>query len=322
MIGVPVFFGYILLQGDDDPSASESLIVGSAATGMAGDDMGGGAMGGGDAAGATVTIQPGTAQAPGGAPTAVLPDGVRAFAEIQATDIVIEPDPSGAGAVLRVETSIDVACAVAFGPAADFGSLATDTDMAGGGHSNHHPLMRGLVADTTYFYVLSAIGPDGSLYQSQKMQFTYTGGAAPAAVPPVPSLQPPAPNVADLATVTDVSSEYSASFVGANAMDGSLSTEWSSAGDGDGAYIVLDFGELMLIEGVGFRTREMSDGTSITTSFTATVDGKVYGPFPAGPGLSVALLQATGETVRIDVETSTGGNTGAVEIEVYGESER
>ena len=98
-----------------------------------------------------------------------------------------------------------------------------------------------------------------------------------------------------------------------------MATEWSSAGDGDDTFIVLDFGEEMRIQGVGFRTREMTDGTAITTSFTVTVDGRTYGPFEAGPGLAIGVFDVVGTTVRVDVETSTGGNTGAVEIEVYGE---
>ena len=62
----------------------------------------------------------------------------------------------------------------------------------------------------------------------------------------------------------------------------------------------------------------MSDGTSITTSFTVSVDGgSLLGPFDAGVGLAVGEFAATGRVVRIDVETSTGGNTGAVEIEIY-----
>jgi hypothetical protein len=66
----------------------------------------------------------------------------------------------------------------------------------------------------------------------------------------------------------------------------------------------------------------MTDGTSITLSFTVTVDGvTTYGPFEAGPGLAVALVEFSGYELRFDVETSTGGNTGAIEVEVYGEAE-
>jgi hypothetical protein len=215
---------------------------------------------------------------------------------------------------LRVNTTEEVACAVAYGPTASLGLIATDTDMAGGGHTDHQPLMRGLVPGSTYWYQVSAIAADGRLYQSGVMTFDYDADAAGP-----PAVEPPAPNVADMASVSDVSSSFSDAYGGRNAIDGDLSTEWSSAGDGDDAYIVLDFGEDMQIEGVGFRTRSMTDGTSITTSYTVTIDGKTYGPFDAGPGLSVGLLDALGGVVRFDVETSTGGNTGAIEVEVYGQ---
>lgn len=121
------------------------------------------------------------------------------------------------------------------------------------------------------------------------------------------------------ATVVETSSEFNADFAGAKAIDGSLSTEWSSMGDGDGAYIVIDLGTAMEITGIGFRTREMSDGTSITNTYTVSVDGAdVIGPFDAGIGFSVSDFAAVGQVVRIDMHTTTGGNTGAVEIEIYG----
>lgn len=62
----------------------------------------------------------------------------------------------------------------------------------------------------------------------------------------------------------------------------------------------------------------MSDGTALTTSYTVTVDSsRTYGPFQAEPGLAVANVSFTGRMVRFDVQTSTGGNAGAVEVEVY-----
>jgi hypothetical protein len=303
VIVIPVLIAFYFLRNTGSDTAS---IVGDTPAGQTA-GMGGG-MGGSD----TDSESSSTDVA------AVVADaeGVGDFTEIQATDIIIEPDSAGDGAVLRVVTSLDVACAVSYGPTAELGSIATDTDMAGGGHTNHQPLMVGLEAGKTYSYQVSAIAPDGALYQSELMQFTYEPGAAAAQ-----AVAPPADNVAHLARVSDVSSEYSEAFAGANAIDGDRSTEWSSAGDGDDAYIVVEFVEDMRIEGVGFRTREMTDGTSITTSFTATVNGRVYGPFEAGPGLSIGLFDTVGTVVRVDVETSTGGNTGAIEIEVYGQTD-
>ena len=289
VIAVPVFLGYLLLRDNAAPSATDS------GTEMADSGMGGGGATDGETA-------------------ETRPEGVGDFSEIQATDIVVEAGPVAGSAVLTVTTSIDVACAVSYGQTQALGSLATDTDMVGGGHADHHPVLTGLNSDTTYWYQLSGIAEDGSLYQSDLMQFTTGAGSGP-----VDAIPPPGPNVAGDATVTDVSSEYSDAYAGANAIDGDLSTEWSSAGDGDDAFIVLDFGEDMLVNGVGFRTREMSDGTSITTTFTVTVGGRTHGPFEAGPGLAVALVDFEGQVVRFDVDTSTGGNTGAVEVEVYGE---
>ncbi len=269
---VPVIAGIALLGGDDDADSGT------------GDGMGAAAASG----------------------------DVRDFADIQASDVVItfdDADPSSG--LLEVTTSIDVVCAVAYGPTGDYGFLATDTDMAGGGHIDHHPTMLGLEPDTTYFYRLQGVGPDGAIYVSEQMTFRTPaagGAAAPARA-----------NLAIGAAIVDVSSEFSASFAAANAVDGSLASEWSSRGDGDDAYVTIDLGAETDVTGVGFRTREMSDGTSITTSFTVTVDGaETFGPFEAGPGLAVADVAFTGRTIRFDVETSTGGNTGAVEIEVYG----
>lgn len=295
LIAVPVLIGFIFLTGGDDSSSD-----GSGSANTAG-DMGGSV--GGDIGG-----------------------GILNFSQIQASDPFVTSDGSGSAAVLRVTTSIEAACAVAYGPTNVLGSLATDTDMAGGGHTNHAPVMTGLQPGTTYFYRIMGVGPDGRIYQSDLRSFTFDPGetdasAAPPDVSAAPAVEPPAPNVASMASVTDVSSEFSAAYGGRNAVDGDLSTEWSSAGDGDDAYIVLDFGETMVVKGVGFRTREMSDGTSITTSFTVTVDGTPYGPFEAGPGLAVGLAEFSGQVIRFDVETSTGGNTGAVEVEVYGETD-
>lgn len=295
LIAVPVLGGYLLIRGDS--SASTDTATNSAS------DMRSSGMGSSDMGGSTDSA------------VAVLPPGVLPFSTIQANDITIEP--SGGGAVLRVNTTIDVACAVAYGPTDALGSLATDTDMAGGGHSVHQPAMKGLVSGATYFYRIQATGPDGALYQSDLMSFVQSGDSGGAE--PIP---PPAPNVAYMARVTDVSSEYSDAFAGQNAVDEDPSTEWSTAGDGDDAFIVLEFSDEMVVQGVGFRTREMTDGTSITLSYTVTVDGKTtFGPFDAGPGLAVGLAEFRGYEIRFDVETSTGGNTGAVEVEVYGEEE-
>jgi hypothetical protein len=237
------------------------------------------------------------------------------FSEIQLGDIVLEFD--GSTATLLVTTSIDVVCAVAYGPTAALGLLATDTDMAGGGHSDHHPMLPGLEAGEHYSYRLQGVGADGTLYASELMTFVVP--SADGSGDTSSGFSPESPNVAVGAAVTSVSSEFSDSFAAHLALDGDLATEWSSAGDGDEAFIEFDLGETMVIEAIGFRTRQMSDGTSITTSFTVDVDAETHGPFDSGPGLVLAPLDAVGRLIRVDVHTSTGGNTGAIEVEVFGE---
>lgn len=234
--------------------------------------------------------------------------GVRdLLAIVEDGDIDVVANGDGT-ATIRLRTSIEVVCAVSYGTTEALGAIATDTDMAGGGHTDHHPLLVNLEPNTDYFYRLNAIGPEGELYTTELRAFT-NGLNQQAA---------PGTNVAPSGTVVDVSSEFSSSFEAAFAIDGDRATEWSSRGDGDDAYIVVDLGRAVELSGVGFRTREMSDGTSITTSFTVSVDGGApFGPFEAGVGLAVGEFTATGRIVRVDVETSTGGNTGAVEVEIY-----
>ena len=236
------------------------------------------------------------------------PAHVRDLESIVDGEIVVQVHGDGT-ATVHVDTTLDLVCAVAFGTTEALGFVATDDDMAGGGHANHHPLLVGLQENTDYFYKLQGIGPDGTLYVGELATFR-NGPHIDAA---------PSSNLAVEASVTDVSSEFSSQFGAGRAIDGERSTQWSSAGDGDDAYIVIDLGAEADLAGVGFRTREMSDGTSITTSFTVIIDGAApLGPFASGPGLAVAAFVARGQLVRIDVATSTGGNTGAIEIEIYG----
>ncbi len=236
------------------------------------------------------------------------PDSAMPFTAIQAGQVVISPEVGGKTATLQVSTTIDAVCAVAYGETPDLGALATDQDMSAGPHDRHAAVMRGLKPDTTYFYRLQGVGVDGRLYQSPLL--TFKTAAA--------STQSSSQNIAAGARVVEVSSEFSQSFAGRNAVDGDGGTEWSSRGDGDRAYITIDLGRPRNITGVAFITRAMSDGTAITRSFTVTVDGKdTYGPFPASPQGEPAQVSFTGQVLRFSVAESTGGNTGAVEVEVY-----
>jgi hypothetical protein len=226
------------------------------------------------------------------------------FAEIQASPVVITPDASGRFAVLEVDTATDVACSVVYGTDTSFGQIAVDSDMDGGAHADHHPVMGGLEPGTDYVYRLQGTAADGSMYVSEVMTFT-----TPAAVA----------GPADLslgAAVTGASSEWSDAFAAANAFDGDPTTQWSSRGDGDDAWVEIDLGEPQAIGKVVFRSRSMDDGTAITHTYTVSADGERFGPFEAEVEVP---LQTTAQVLRFEVETSTGGNTGAIDIAILAE---
>jgi F5/8 type C domain len=227
------------------------------------------------------------------------------FSTIEATPITVTPDPGGRSAILEVETTIDVACSVVYGTDAAFGSIAVDSDMNGGAHADHHPVMGGLTPDTEYLYRVQGTATDGTIYMSDVMSFR---------TPPAPTGGPP--NLALDAVVTGVSSEFSSAFTAANAFDGDGSTEWSSAGDGDDAWIEIDLGSPRQVAEVIFHTRAMSDGSSITQTYQITADGAIIGQFSAD---EPAELDTEAQVLRFDVLSSSGGNTGAVEIEVLGQ---
>lgn len=207
----------------------------------------------------------------GCSPTQLEEDDIGDLAEIAESDPVIEFDPSGTSATVRITTTVNAVCAVTYGIDGPFGSIATARDMgAGGGHSDHQAVMTGLQPATEYQYQLQGVAADGKLYRSEVRTFT-TPSATTGAF---------GFNVAIGAEVRDASSEFSVDFVAANAVDGDFATEWSSLGDGDEAFITIDLGGPVAIKAVGFRTRTMGDGSATTETFTVEVDSTVYGPFP------------------------------------------
>ncbi len=247
----------------------------------------------------------------GGSATSAAGDQeVRAAEQIFVEDPVVVPDVSGTFATLRVSTDLDMACAVVFGQDESLGDgIATDADMGGGAHTDHEAVISGLQPDTDYFYRVQGSGADGRLYRSELMSFR---------TPPADATSTPGENVALGSEVVAVSAEFSDAFAAANAVDGDLATEWSSRGDGDDASITINLGRQVSVVGVALRSRSMSDGTSIMERFSVTVDGgETYGPFDAGTTFMVNDVQFTGQVLRIDAERTTGGNTGAAEIEVY-----
>jgi hypothetical protein len=240
---------------------------------------------------------------------------VRPFEEIQDSDLVFENDPTFPGrGVFHLTTTEPAICAIVWGATEALGNFNNSLNMNGTGIVQHDVFLPGAEPGKTYFYQLQGSTADGSLFQSELMTFT---------LPESDAVQSDAgqigTNLAPGGTISGVSSEFSAAWAGPNAIDDDLSTEWSSAGDGDESFITIDLGETQAVAAFEFLTRTMADGTATTTTYTVTVDdGEVLGPFPAGNPADPQRTEVdlSGRTFRFEVTDSTGGNTGAIEIRV------
>lgn len=243
---------------------------------------------------------------------------VRPFEEIQDSPMTFEADPlDPSRGIFRVTTTEAAICAIVWGETDALGRFNNSLAMDGTGIIQHDVALPDLEQGREYVYLLQGTTADGTLFRSELDTFTIPVTDAPAAEPE-PDL---GPNLAMDASIAEVSSEFGDAFAAANAIDGDLASEWSSREDGDDAFITLDLGTEVAVTGVAFLTRSMADGSAITETFTVTTDGgEVLGPFPAGNPAQARIteIDATATTLRFEVATSTGGNVGAVEIEVYG----
>jgi hypothetical protein len=220
---------------------------------------------------------------------------------------------------VELETRVPVVCAVVFGTTTAYGGIATDSDMAGGAHTMHHPALRGLQPDTMYQLRMQGVAADGTLYVGDNVILR-----TPAALT---SARPLGKNVALAsagASVRAVSSNFgggnnSSAYGALKAIDGDPATEWSSNGDGDKAWIEIDLGKPQALTALGFYTRTMGTTAQIASFQVKTDSGAVLGPFtiPDAKSIYYFPVSATARTLRFEVLKSSGGNTGASEIEVY-----
>lgn len=270
---------------------------------------------------ATATATPTADSGPAAVPT--ISAGVRPLSDI----LVSGPDFTNLqprSVTVLLNTTIPVVCAAVYGTSNSYGLLATDSDMAATGHRDHHPLLTNLEPDTEYHIRLQGIGPDGTLYQSQD----YT-----VRTPPAQADEPQRPSGENLALssngarIAGVSSNFGGggndTTYGANkAIDGRLDTEWSSDGDGDAAWIDIQLAGITHITTIGFRTRTMGTSAQIIT-FRVMADGRTVGSFTLDGATSVHYFETdiTAQRLRFEAVETSGGNTGAVEIEIYGELE-
>ncbi len=244
---------------------------------------------------------------------------VRDFGEIQSSDFEFTVDAGGV-ARMQVTTNIEAVCSIAWGETDALGTIGTDLDMAGGAHNRHEVVLVGAEPGKTYSFRVQGATADGALYQSPISTFTLPEAPSGGGV----GMGDHGENIARGARVVEVSSTFSAAWSGENAVDGDMSSEWATKGNGDDAYIEIDLGSQRQVIGVEFITRTMGDGTATTTEYTVTVDGgETLGPFPAGDPSDTRFADAvfTGRVLRFEVVSSTGGNTGAIEVRAFAPSD-
>jgi hypothetical protein len=192
--------------------------------------------------------------------------------------------------------------------------------MAGGPHENHHPLLSGLQPDTDYHVRLQGVGQDGTLYRSQDYTFRTPKGDESETRPAGTNLA----LVAGGAKIAGVSSNYGGDNTGSyganNAIDGNPATQWSSNGDGNKAWIEIELPAKAHITNIGFWSRTMGSSAEIRTFRVIADGGQAYGPFTLADAGSIHYFATdfTAQRLRFEAVDTSGGNTGAVEIEVYG----
>lgn len=244
---------------------------------------------------------------------------LQAFAEVQATDFVFEADAADPGrGIFRVRTTEPMICAIVWGETTDFGNFNNSLSMNGTGIVDHDVALPGASAGTTYFFRVQGTTADGSQYRSEIGTFVIPESDVGSSSAPAVEV---GENLALGASVVAASSVFGSGWEPVNAIDGDNSTEWATSGDGNAASITIDLGEPEALAAVEFVTRSMLDGSAVTETFTVTIDGgDTLGPFPAGNPANrrPAVIDATGRQITFDVESSTGGNVGAVEIGIYG----
>lgn len=243
------------------------------------------------------------------------------FIDVRAQDL------GATSATIRFNTSVATTCEVEYGLAADaLGQVATDPMMGGDYVVEHEVTLAGLTPGTTHYYRARGTTPAGETYWSAVHEFA--------------TLEVPEIGDAGLvnyalsaqgASIRAVSSNFAGAandetWGAAFAVDGELATEWATDGDGDDAALAVDFSAAREISRFVFRSRKMPDGTSIIASvrlvFETAADEVVMGPFATPDPEQIytfdfpAAVVATG--VRFTTVATTGGNTGAKEIQFWG----
>jgi hypothetical protein len=232
---------------------------------------------------------------------------------------VVDVGPHSARVLFR--SGEPIVCNIAYGASRGYGRL---TLMAMTGPLTDHDVqILGLEPETSYHFRITVTDREANVYQSGDYSFTTAVGDD--------ARKPSGRNVASVeagARIVGVSSNWASgdldsSFGGNNAIDGNSASEWSSDGDGDSAWIEIELAQVFDVRAIGFWTRTMGASAQVLT-FTVLADGgERFGPFelPDAATMYVFDMAARTQKLRFEVDASSGGNTGAVEIEVYANDE-
>lgn len=240
------------------------------------------------------------------------------FALVQENEFTFESDPADPGrGIFHVRTTEPMICTIVWGETEELGNFNNSLAMNGTGIIPHDVVLPGAEAGKTYFFRVQGSTANGNQYRSELGTFTLPEAEEAMADS---EMIVHGDNLALDATLVEASSIFGAGWEAENALDGDNNTEWASSGDGDEGFITIDLGSPQDVVGVEFLTRRMLDGTATTEMYTITVDdGETFGPFPAGnpANPNFTAIDFTGQQVRFDVDSSTGGNVGAIEVRVF-----
>ncbi len=128
------------------------------------------------------------------------------------------------------------------------------------------------------------------------------------------------------ARIVGVSSNYGngdndSSFGASKALDGNPATAWSSNGDGGDAWLEIELPSETRVTSVGFWSRTMGTSAEIFSFRVINDNGEVLGPFVLESSDKIYYFETdiAGKSLRFEAVDTSGGNTGAMAIEVFGE---
>lgn len=226
---------------------------------------------------------------------------------------------SATSATVSLVSTRPTLVSIAFGPSRDYGRSVRGPETSP--FSGHRVDLLALEASTEYHAQVMLIDERANVFQSSDLTFA-TSEASDAANEAFGE------NVALAskgASIREVSSNWrggglDSPFGANNAIDGDPTTEWSSDGDGDDAWIEVQLDQAYEVVGVGFWTRTMTSSAQISRFRVLTDDGRELGTFelPDAKHLySFDIPATTTDMLRFEVVESSGGNTGARSIEIY-----